>query len=298
MNRSTLGIAISQENELLLLTCPEAADAFAVEFDHPERDVPLVEHDDLVLVGSVVDDMAQGQEAVGTGEDGRPPRGIALVRDHDGLVVAADRVVQGLDVVVLVRTREMILVQLDRHPHGGSHHPFEQLHVAEHPLVPHRRDPEVPLEQRVEAVEKELDRGQEIVRGRSQSSSAQEAESEAKRDQERVLLVIELSLGLSRLDGAVGDPVVVDVDKGVPGDAGHPEVKVLVYVHVEQRIEVDKVLVLQWFQCFVNGLILEPLLELGRVAAHVEDDALDVVADEDLPEVKHLENALGRVVGN
>ena len=48
------------------------------------------------------------------------------------------------------------LVQFERHANTRSHHPPQQLHVREHPLVPRRCDPEITLEQRVQAVQEEL----------------------------------------------------------------------------------------------------------------------------------------------
>jgi hypothetical protein len=58
----------------LLLSCPQPSDAFAVKLDDPEGDVTLVEHDDLVLVGPVVDDVAKGEEGRCTGQHCCSPR--------------------------------------------------------------------------------------------------------------------------------------------------------------------------------------------------------------------------------
>ena len=50
------------------------------------------------------------------------------------------------------------LVQLEAHPDGRRHHLLQQVHVGEHPLVL-GGDAEVPLEQRVEAVQERLEAG-------------------------------------------------------------------------------------------------------------------------------------------
>ena len=64
------------------MSSPQPPHALAVELDHPEADVPLVEHDDLVLVRAVVHHVAQGQEGGGAGEDGVAPGGITLKEPH------------------------------------------------------------------------------------------------------------------------------------------------------------------------------------------------------------------------
>lgn len=48
-------------------------------------------------------------------------------------------------------------MELQRHAHSRRHHPIEQVHVRKHPLVPGGGDPEVPLEQRMEAVQEGLE---------------------------------------------------------------------------------------------------------------------------------------------
>lgn len=50
----------------LLLSCPQASDTLPVELDEPEGDMPLVEHDDLVVVSAVIDDVAECKKGVGT----------------------------------------------------------------------------------------------------------------------------------------------------------------------------------------------------------------------------------------
>ena len=61
----------------LLLSSPKSSDAFSVQLDDPERDVPLVEHDDLVLVRTIVDDVPEGEERRRARQNGRSPSRIA-----------------------------------------------------------------------------------------------------------------------------------------------------------------------------------------------------------------------------
>ena len=98
---------------------------------------------------------------------------------------------------------------------------------------------------------------------------------------------------------AVLQPAKVHVAKGVSRDAVRAEVVILVNVRVENRIHVLEDLVRG--QGLPHGRqdvrVLQPLHELGR-ADGVVDDALDVVEDEDLPEVPHLQHALRAVVAD
>ena len=57
----------------MLLSRPKPPHALSIELDDPEADVALVEHDDLVLMGAVVNDMPEGQQRRGTRENGLPP---------------------------------------------------------------------------------------------------------------------------------------------------------------------------------------------------------------------------------
>ncbi|TNN76191.1 hypothetical protein EYF80_013479 [Liparis tanakae] len=100
-------------------------------------------------------------------------------------------------------------MQLEGHPDARRHDAVQQVHIGKHPLVPGRRDPEVSLEECMEAVEERLqavkrennnsscipggDRrhgerrrggvalpGRHAVRGRAQSSPAQDAQPETQ----------------------------------------------------------------------------------------------------------------------
>ena len=64
----------------MLLPGPEAANTLAVELDDPEADVPLVEHDDLVLVGTLFDHVPQSQKIRGVGEDSLAPGWVTCKR--------------------------------------------------------------------------------------------------------------------------------------------------------------------------------------------------------------------------
>lgn len=155
--------------------------------DDTEAEVAPVEHDDLVLVGGVVQDVAQRQQRGRVAEDGAAPGGVALVRDDQPLLVGCDGVIQGGWLLVLIRGREVVLrggpegwgqgplpqegaspppprlptpprhtsshlVKLEGHANPGRHHAVQQVHVSEDPLVPRGGDAEVPLEQGVQAV--------------------------------------------------------------------------------------------------------------------------------------------------
>lgn len=54
LDAPALLIAVTQIDQLLLLAGPESAHALAVQFDDPEAEESLVEHDDLVFVRVVV----------------------------------------------------------------------------------------------------------------------------------------------------------------------------------------------------------------------------------------------------
>ena len=121
-------------------------------------------------------------------------------------------------------------MKFDRHPDSWRHDFPQKVHVREHPLVAHRRDPEVALEERVQPVQEELDRGEELIGGDAESAATEKAESEAERDEDRVPAVIR-NVGLRRRDvgvaasstlGAVADPLVVDAAEGLTRDSGRP----------------------------------------------------------------------------
>ena len=81
-------------------------------------------------------------------------------------------------------------MKFDRHSNAGSNDLPQKFHVRKDPLVPHGSDAEVSLEERVQSVKKELHRGQKVVRGRAKSTSTEEAQGEAQRDENGVLAVV------------------------------------------------------------------------------------------------------------
>ncbi|KAF3845301.1 hypothetical protein F7725_008464 [Dissostichus mawsoni] len=154
--------------------------------------VASVEHDDLVLVGPLVQDVSERQQRGRVGEDGAPPGRVALVSDHQVLLVRRDR---------LEQNRRLLF---EGHADPRHHHLPEQLHVREDPLVSHRGDPEVSFEQGVEPM---IESPGHVMSSRPQSSPPQHTEAEAEHHQSRV------------------DPA-----EAVPGDACQPVVVVLVDV--------------------------------------------------------------------
>lgn len=81
----------------------------APHLDDAEAEVPPVEHDDLVLVGPLVQDVAQGQQRGGVGQHGAPPGRVALVRDHQVLLVVGDGLEKHCRLLVLVWGGEVVL---------------------------------------------------------------------------------------------------------------------------------------------------------------------------------------------
>lgn len=47
-------------------------------------------------------------------------------------------------------------MQFEGHPHSWSHNSIKQVHICKHPFISGRRDAKVPLEERVESVQKWL----------------------------------------------------------------------------------------------------------------------------------------------
>ena len=62
LDATALLISVAQVDQFLLLAGPEATYALAVQFNDPEAEESLVEHDDLVLVRVVVHHVTQGQQ--------------------------------------------------------------------------------------------------------------------------------------------------------------------------------------------------------------------------------------------
>lgn len=149
-----------------------------------------VEHDDLVLVRGVIQDVAQRQQRGRVAEDRAAPGRVALMRDDQPLLIGRDGIIQGGWLLILIWGREVVLwedrragvrgpcpeglhphlptlpghasphlVKLEGHANPGCHHAVKQVHVGKDPLVSRGGDAEVPLEQGVQAVEEGLQAG-------------------------------------------------------------------------------------------------------------------------------------------
>lgn len=160
--------------------------------DDTEAEVATVEHDYLVLIRGVIQDMAQCQQRGRVAEDGAAPGRVALMRDDQPLLVGCDGIIQGGRLLILIRGCEVVLrgrregqgkgplpwggaspphlpalqghtsphlVKLEGHANPRRHHTVKQVHVGKDPLVPWGGDAEVSLEQGVQAVEEGLQAG-------------------------------------------------------------------------------------------------------------------------------------------
>lgn len=92
-------------------------------------------------------------------------------------------------------------------------------------------------------------------------------------------------------------PVEVNIAEAVPRDTARSEVKIFIDIHVKNGIEINKVLVERRLERIDNVWILEPLLQLGRLHG-VEDDTLDVVSNQHLAKLEHLQHRTRRIVGD
>ena len=139
-----------------------------------------------------------------------------FVADDEILLVLRDGLVENGRIVVLVRGNEVVLVELDRHPDSWSHDLPEEIHVGKDPFVAHRGDPEIALEEGVQPVQEELDRGQVDggSRRRPQGTPTQQAEGEAQRHQGRLGVAVEIRAPPLQ---TVVDPLAVNRDKRRPG---------------------------------------------------------------------------------
>lgn len=77
--------------------------------DDPEAQVASVEHNDLVLIGTIVHDMPQSQQGGRVGKDCTPPCRVPFVGDHKVLFMRHDGFVEHSGVVVLIRRSEVVL---------------------------------------------------------------------------------------------------------------------------------------------------------------------------------------------
>lgn len=77
--------------------------------DDTEAEVSSIKHNDFVLVGAFVKDMAQGEERLCIGEHSAPPGRVALMSDDQVLLVGGDGLEKNRWLIVLIRGREVVL---------------------------------------------------------------------------------------------------------------------------------------------------------------------------------------------
>lgn len=68
-----------------------------------------VEHDDLVLVGTIVHDVPQRQQGGRVGQDRTPPCRVPLVRYDKVFLMRHDGFIEHSRVIILIRRSEMVL---------------------------------------------------------------------------------------------------------------------------------------------------------------------------------------------
>ena len=92
----------------------------------------------------------------------------------------------------------------------------------------------------MQAEQEELDGRQEVVGGSAERPPAQQAQGEAQRDKARVLCAVgHIFSPLCAED----DPGVVHVAEGGSCYAGRTVVKILVDVHVKQRVQIHEIFI-------------------------------------------------------
>lgn len=79
------------------------------DLDDLEAEVAFVQHDDLVLVGAVVDHVPQREQRVAAGQHRLAPSGVALVADDQAAAVVRDGLVQDGRLLGLLQAGEVIL---------------------------------------------------------------------------------------------------------------------------------------------------------------------------------------------
>lgn len=109
----------------------------------------------------------------------------------------------------------------------------------------------------------------------------------------RIVLIYHLILFTS----AILYPIEINIAEAAPRDTARSEVEIFVDVHVEDRIEIDKVLVQGRLERVDDVRVFQPLLQLGRFHG-VEDDTLHVVSNQYLAKLEHLEHRTSRIVGD
>ena len=151
------GVAVPQEDELLLLASPEGAHTLSVEFDDSQIDGHLVEDDEAVITLTFVINVSKCEQGGGIGEDGRSPGGVVLVGDEDAaLAIEHQPIIEAPTLLQITSINEVVLVQLESHSNTGGHHLCQYLRVGEHPLIGGGGDAQIPFEKGMHSVEKGL----------------------------------------------------------------------------------------------------------------------------------------------
>ncbi len=81
----------------------------AKHLDDSEAEETFVQHDDLVLVTSVIHNVAESKQRRHVGQDSAAPHRVAFVRDKHLLFISSDGIVQHDGVLILIRRGEVIL---------------------------------------------------------------------------------------------------------------------------------------------------------------------------------------------
>lgn len=89
------------------------------------------------------------------------------MRDDEFFFVGRDGFIENARIVVLVRTREVILMQLDGHTNARCDHSTKELHVIENPLIFEGSYAKIPFEKGVKAIKEELHARQRRMSGRA-----------------------------------------------------------------------------------------------------------------------------------
>lgn len=78
--------------------------------DDLEAQETPVEHDDLVLISTLVHHVPQSQQLLLVGQHSAPPGWVSLVADHDFLLKGLDGLIENCWVFILIRAGELVLV--------------------------------------------------------------------------------------------------------------------------------------------------------------------------------------------
>lgn len=92
-------------------------------------------------------------------------------------------------------------------------------------------------------------------------------------------------------------PVEVNIAEAAARNATGAEIEIFIDVHIEDGVEIDEVFLERRFQCVSNVWILQPVFQFGRLHG-VENNTLDVISNQHLAKLEHLQHGTCRVVGD